>query len=389
MRIALVHDALNQLGGAEYVVQAFHSMFPHAPIFTLVDDGQVKKTLFPRAEIKTSFLQRLPGGVRHYKWYLPLHPTATEQLDLSEFDVVLSDSSSFAKGVITKPGTLHVCYCHTPTRYLWHDTHDYTEDLHHGRLVKVLLPALLSRLRIWDQQAAHRVDKFIANSYTTAARIKKYYRRDSTVIYPPVAWQNFYISESQSDYYLMVGRLRPYKKHELAVRAFNRLGLPLVIAGDGEEYSRLRRIAGPNITFVRRFNDQQKAWLFAHCQAFVHPQEEDLGIVALEAMASGRPVIAYGKGGALETVIPGLTGAFFKEQSEDGLIDALRVFEPDDYDPGEIRAHAEQFNRQRFEAQIWQVLLEARRERAQRSLMPSALTRTDHTQAEQLLLKWQ
>ena len=389
MRIALVHDALNQLGGAEYVLQAFHSMFPHAPIFTLVDDGQVKKTLFPRAEIRTSFLQRLPGGVRHYKWYLPLHPTATEQLDLSDFDVVLSDSSSFAKGVITKPGTLHVCYCHTPTRYLWHDTHDYTEDLHNGRLVKVLLPAVLSRLRVWDQLAAHRVDKFIANSHTTAARIKKYYRRDATVVYPPVAWQNFYISQDRSDYYLMVGRLRPYKKHELAVRAFNRLGLPLVIAGDGEEYSRLRRIAGPNITFIRRFNDQQKAWLYAHCQAFVHPQEEDLGIVALEAMAAGRPVIAYGKGGALETVVPGVTGAFFKEQSVDGLIDALRVFEPNDYDPVAIRAHAEQFNRRRFESHMWQVLLEARRERAQHSLMPRAPSRPVKTQAEQLLLKWQ
>ncbi|MFH0830880.1 MAG: glycosyltransferase, partial [Parcubacteria group bacterium] len=210
MRIALVHDALNQLGGAEHVLAAFHDMFPHAPIVTLVDDQTVSKQLFPRAEIRTSFLQRLPGGVRHYKWYLPLHPTATEHLDLSGFDVVLSDSSSFAKGVITKPETIHLCYCHTPTRYLWHDTHDYTEDLHHGRLVKVVLPAVLSRLRMWDQQAAQRVDKFIANSRTTAARIKKYYHRDATVVYPPVHWNQFYLSKDLGDYYLMVGRLRPY-----------------------------------------------------------------------------------------------------------------------------------------------------------------------------------
>ncbi|MFO0704458.1 MAG: glycosyltransferase [Candidatus Andersenbacteria bacterium] len=371
MRIALVHDALTQLGGAEYVLQAFHDMFPHATIFTLVDDGVVAKRLFPRAEIKTSFLQRFPGGVKHYKWYLPLHPTATEQLDLSGYDLVLSDSSSFGKGVITKPETIHLCYCHTPTRYLWHDTHDYTEDLHVGRTVKSILPVVLSRLRLWDQLAAQRVDKFIANSYTTAARIKKYYRRESTIVYPPVDWNRFYLAQQPSDYYLMVGRLRPYKKHELAVRAFNRLGLPLVIAGHGEEYKRLRRIAGPNIMFVPHFTDDQKAWLFAHCQAFIHPQEEDLGIVALEAMAAGRPVIAYNRGGALETVVPGVTGAFFSEQSVDGLIDAVRAFEPNDYNPTEIREYARRFALERFKAQIWQVLLQVRRERAQGTFVPT------------------
>jgi len=370
MRIALVHDALNQLGGAEYVLQAFHDMFPHAPIFTLVDDGVVKKKLFPRAEIHTSFLQRIPGGVSRYKWYLPLHPTAIEHLDLSGFDVVLSSSSFFAKGVITKPETLHICYCHTPTRYLWHDTHDYTEDLHHGRTVRAFLPAILSRLRLWDQMASHRVDKFIANSQTTQARIKKYYRRDSTVVHPPVDWNQFYIAKQPSDYYLMVGRLRPYKKHALAIKAFNRLGLPLVIAGDGEEYKQLRKIAGPNIMFVRRFDNEQRAWLYAHCQAFINPQEEDFGIVTVEAMAAGRPVIAYAKGGALETVVPGVTGVFFGEQSVDGLIDAVRAFEPSDYDPVRIREHAKQFERERFKAQIWQVLLQARRERSQLPLIP-------------------
>jgi glycosyltransferase involved in cell wall biosynthesis len=347
------------------VLRAFHDMFPHAPIYTLVDDGRVSDLFFRRAEIKTSFLQRTPFGRRLYKWLLPLHPTAVESFDLSSYDVVLSDSSTFAKGVITRPETIHLCYCHTPTRFLWHDTHNYTEDVHQGRLVKKVLPAILSQLRVWDQVAAQRVDKFIANSHETARRIKKYYHRSSTVIYPPIEWDDFYLADEPGDYFLMVGRLRPYKKFDLAIEAFNKLGLPLVIVGSGEEDRRLTRMAGPNIVFLRQVTEKQKAWLFAHCQALIHPQEEDFGIVAVEAMASGRPVIAFNRGGALETVVPGVTGAFFGEQSVDALTDAVRVFRSGDYDPVKIREHARQFRRERFEREIWEFILNARRERAQ------------------------
>ncbi len=368
MRIALVHDDLNQLGGAEIVLKAFHDMFPHAPIYTLVDNGRISRQYFKKARINTSFLQRLPGGVKGFKWLLPLHPTAFEHFNLTEYDVVLSDSSAFSKGVITKPNTLHVCYCHTPTRYLWHDTHNYTEDLHQGRIVKKILPLLLTRLRLWDYLAARRVDKYIANSGSTAKRIKKYYQRESTIIYPPIDWNKFYVADEPHDYYLMLGRLRPYKRFDLAIKAFNELGLPLVIVGQGEEYKNLKKIAGPNITLLRNVTDAQKVHLFAHAQAFIHPQLEDCGITALESMAAGRPVLAYNEGGALETVLPGITGEFFDEQTPEALIRAIRTFEPAEYDPEKIRAHAKSFDVQRFQQQILQFILQARRERAQAPL---------------------
>ena len=365
MRVALVHDALNQLGGAEYVLRSLHNSFPHAPIYTLVDNGSVTPQLFPRADIRTSFLQRIPGGVSHYKWYLPAHPTAFEHFDLSEYDVVISDSSSFAKGVITRPETIHLCYCHTPTRYLWHDTHNYTEDLNHSQIVKRVLPAFLTRLRMWDQLAAQRVDRFIANSTETSRRIKKYYKRDARVVHPPVRWRDFHVDTNTENYYLILGRMRPYKRFDLAIEAFNRLGLTLVVVGDGEEYPRLKKMAGPNIIFLRHVSDAQKVKLFARAQAFIHPQEEDFGIVAVESMSAGRPVIAYKKGGALETVVPGLTGQFFAEQTVDSLVDAVRAFEPRDYDPVEIRRYAWRFDESHFVKQIWQILMEERRARAQ------------------------
>ena len=366
MRIALVHDALNQFGGAEQVLRATHNTFPHAPIFTLVDDGAVRKRFFPKADVRTSFLQRLPRGLRSYKLAMPLHPTAFENFDLSEFDVVLSDTAAFAKGVVTRPETIHLCYCHTPPRFLWHDTHNYTEDLHARRIVKRFLPLVLTWLRTWDQVAAQRVDRFIANSFATARRIKKYYGRDSRIIYPPVDWNNFSIEPEQGDYYLMVGRFRPYKRFDLAIRAFNKLGLPLVILGSGEEARKWRRLAGPNITFVPQVTDERtKARLFGRALAFVHPQEEDFGIAAVEAMAAGRPVIAFGRGGAVETVVPGLTGILFNEQSEEALIDAVRVFEPRDFNPVVIREHARRFDVGRFQRELWQLVLEVRRQRAQ------------------------
>jgi len=351
-------------------------MFPHAPIFTLVDDGSVSSVYLKKAEIHTSFLQRVPFGIKRAKWFLPLYPTAYEQFNLSDYDIVLSDSSAFSKGVVTKPETIHISYCHTPTRYLWHDTHNYTEDLHNGRLIKKILPLLLTRLRMWDQLAARRVDKFIANSQATARRVKKYYQRDSTVIYPPINWNDFYIADKPHDYYLMVGRLRPYKKFDLAVEAFNKLGLPLVIVGQGEEYKKLKRMAGPNITFLNNVSDGQKVHLFSHAQALIHPQFEDCGITALEAMASGRPVLAFNKGGALETVLPGITGDFFDEQSVDALITAIRSFNPADYDPKVIREHAQTFDLERFQKQILEFILQARRERAQAEL-PITLKHTN------------
>lgn len=359
MRIALVHDHLVQDGGAEKVLLALQEVFPGAPTYTLLYDPKRVSGEFASKDIRTSFLQKLPFALRKYQWMLPLMPAATEAHDLSQFDVVISSSSAFAKGIITRPGTVHVCYCHTPTRYLWSDTHSYVQELKAPKLLKLGLPMLLNKLRIWDRLSADRVDRFIANSETVAGRIRKYYERGSDVIHPPVETEKFSVSDAPGTYFLAGGRLVSYKRFDLVIQAFNRTGLPLRIFGDGPLAAEYRKIARPNIAFMGKVDDAAKAELYRNAIAFIHPQEEDFGITALESMASGRPVIAYRKGGALETVVEGVTGEFFDDQEWEELATAVIRFDASKYDPRAIRRHAEVFDVKNFKRRIAAYVSEA------------------------------
>jgi glycosyltransferase involved in cell wall biosynthesis len=332
-------------------VEAMHGLWPDAPLYTLLFDPDALSH-FAGKDIRTSFLSRLPLAKRTYQWYLPLMPTATEHYDLSDYDVVLSSTSAFAKGVITRADTLHICYCHTPTRYLWSDTHSYLEELRVPRLIKTVLPPLLSHLRVWDRQAADRVDIFIANSQTVKNRIKKYYGRDAIVIHPPVDTRRFSISQEPKTYFLTGGRLVAYKRYELVIQAANHTGIPLKIFGTGPIERTLRKQAGSHIEFLGRVSDAEQAKLYAGARAFIHPQEEDFGITPIESMAAGRPVIAWKRGGATETVQDGRTGQFFEEQSWEELADCLIRFREADWNPQAIKSYAEQFSRPRFERQL-------------------------------------
>jgi len=351
MKIALVHDFLSQAGGAERVLKAFHEIWPEAPIFVLFHDKEKIKD-FKEADVRESFIAKLPYGKTKYQWYLPWMPLATERHNLHDFDLVLSSTSAFAKGVLTRPQTLHISYCHTPTRYLWTDTHEYLEDLKYNRLVKSFLPPLIHRLRLWDKMSVDRVDHFIANSYNVKNRIQKYYRRDSEVIYPPVDVYKFKIADKVGDYFLAGGRLVPYKRFDLLVKVFNRLGYNLKIFGIGPELNKLKKIARPNIEFLGGVSDKEKAELMSRAKAFLHPQVEDLGITPLESMASGRPVIAYPVGGATETVIHGETGVYFKNQTWEALLDTVLNFNYENWDSAKIRNFAEHFSIATFKDKI-------------------------------------
>jgi len=359
MRIALVHDHLVQDGGAEKVLLALQEVFPGAPTYTLLYDRARVSPEFASKDIRTSFLQDVPFGLKKYQWMLPFMPAATESHDLSQFDVVISSSSAFAKGIITRPGTVHICYCHTPTRYLWSDTHSYVQELKAPRLLKLGLPMLLNKLRVWDRLSADRVDRFIANSATVAGRIRKYYERPSDIIHPPVETEKFSISDAPGKYFLAGGRLVSYKRFDLVIQAFNRTGLPLKIFGDGPLASEYRKSARSNIEFTGKVDDAAKAELYRNAIAFIHPQEEDFGITALESMASGRPVIAYRKGGALETVVEGVTGEFFDDQEWEELATAVIRFDASKYDARAIRAHAEAFDVKAFKRRIAAYVAEA------------------------------
>jgi glycosyltransferase involved in cell wall biosynthesis len=347
MKLALVHDYLIQDGGAEKVLDVFQGLWPEAPTYTLLFDPK-KLPTFKGRDIRTSFLENLPLGRRKYQWYLPLMPSATEHYDLSPYDIVLSSTSAFAKGVITRDDAVHMCYCHTPTRYLWSDTHSYIEELRVPSIVKKMLPPMLSRLRLWDRQAADRVDVFVANSQTVRRRIQKYYRRDAHVIHPPVDTHRFSVSHKPKEYFLTGGRLVAYKRYDLVVEAANKTGIPLKIFGSGPIEKDLRKMAKGTVEFLGRVPNEKQAELYANARAFIHPQEEDFGITPVESMASGRPVIAYRRGGAIETVEEGLSGEFFDEQSWEELADHLIRFNDSSYDPQTIKAHAEQFSRERF-----------------------------------------
>ena len=363
MKIALIHDHLTQEGGAEKVLKTFQEIFPEAPTYTLFYDQKKLGSLFLGKDIRTSFLQKIPGATKNYQWFLPLMPTATESYDLMNYDVVISSCSALAKGVITRSNSLHICYCHTPTRYLWSDTHRYVAELKRSRLIKKVIPLVLSRLRAWDQLAAQRVDFFIANSKNVSDRIEKYYRRQSIIIQPPVETHKFHISQKTEKYFLTGGRLVPYKHFDLTVLAFNQLGISLKIFGEGPMLKKLKSLAKPNIEFLGKVDDEKLAELYSKAIAFIHPQIEDFGITAAESMASGRPVIAYAAGGACETVVENVTGKFFDEQSWEALADAVVRFKPQNFNPQKIKEYAEQYNSSRFKKEIqdfikdkWQAL---------------------------------
>lgn len=353
MKIALVHDWLPFMGGAERVLTNFLEIYPESPIYTTIcNEGNLEGPL-KKAEIIVSHLQKGKKEIKNHRKLFPFMPTAVEKFNLNQFDIVLSSSSSVAKGVITKPDTMHVCYCHSPMRYGWEFSHEYANKMAGANKIKSkMLSYFLSGIRLWDNASADRVDYFIANSENVAKRIWKHYRRESVVIHPPVRCNLFNISNIDEEYFLIVSRLQEYKKIDLAVKVFNELRLPLIIIGDGPDREKLQSSAKGNIKFLGRQSDEVIKEHYAKCRAFLFPGEEDFGITPLEAMASGRPVIAYGKGGALETVVEGKTGIFFEEQCEESLKKALIKFENMKFDKTEIRKHAEKFDEEIFKKKI-------------------------------------
>jgi len=351
MRVALVHDWLNQIGGAEAVLEALVEAFPGAPIYTSIYARDRMPAHYRGWEIRTTWLDALPLIHRQHQLYLPLYPLAFDGLNLSGYDVVISNKSGFCHSVVTGPSTVHLCYCLTPTRYVWAYEEYIAREGLPGPLRRLLRP-LIALLRIWDRMAADRVDAFIAISREVARRIRKFYRRPSILLHPPVDVQRFQPAARTEDYFLIVSRLIPYKRIDLAIEAFNRLRLPLVIVGDGRDRRRLQRMAGPTITFLGRVPAEQLADLYARCRAFVFPGVEDFGIAPVEAMAAGRPVIAFAAGGALDTVVEGVTGVFFDAPTPESLAEAVRRFEALRFDPRAIRRHAEQFDKRVFQEKI-------------------------------------
>jgi glycosyltransferase involved in cell wall biosynthesis len=349
---ALVHDYLVQIGGAERCLELLAEMFPDAPIYTaIVDRARLPGGLKGRT-IHTSFLQRVPLPRRLYRSYLPAYPVAFETFDLAKHDLVISSSSAFAKGVLTPPETCHICYCYTPMRFAW-NAHEFARHELRGVVARALFPFVIGRLREWDRVSADRVDEYVAISQVVAQRIRKFYRRGAAVIYPPVetaAFQPMSAAERKAlaggdrDAYLIVSRLAPYKRIDLAIEAFNQLGRPLVILGSGRDAARLRRMAAPNVRFLGRVSDAEVRERLAACRALIWPGEEDFGLVPVEAMAAGRPVVAYGAGGALETVVDGVTGLFFQQQTPDALAAAVLRAEQIRWQTSRLRARAEEFD---------------------------------------------
>ncbi len=358
MKIVLVHDQLNQYGGAEKTIKAISDMYPDAPIYTIMKDKDpFLDSMFKGRKIIQSWIGNTSLARKLFRWFLLLIPSAVESLPIpKDTDVIISSSSHFAKGIISDTNAVHICYCHTPTRYLWSDTQEYIETLPYNRFIKFLVTITLPFLRVWDYNAAQRVDHYIANSSFVAGRIHKFYKRNSIVIYPPVDVEK-YISaiphvNSKGNYFLIGGRMRPYKRFDLAIQAFNKLGIPLKIFGSGEDEDRLRAMAKNNIEFCGSINDEQKMKLFEGCKAFLYPQIEDFGITMIEAMAMGKPVIAFNAGGAAEIIKEGETGLLFEEQTWEDLASTVLRFDKYSFDAESIRSFAKRFSVSRFQQEI-------------------------------------
>lgn len=352
MKVAIVHYWLVGMRGGEKVVEALCDLFPQADIFTHVYAADAVSEKIRGMRVKTTFINSLPRSRHLYKKYLPLMPIALEQLDLRDYDLVISSEAGPAKGILPPPAALHLCYCHSPMRYIWNMYHEYRETT--GTLTRAVMPLLAHYLRAWDVAAVARVDRYVANSRTVATRIHRYWGRDAEIIHPPVDTEAFeLVDESEiGNYWLMAGELVAYKRPDLAVEAFNRMRAPLVVIGGGPLLSRIREIAGPTVTVM---GPQPFAVLRQHysrCRALIFPGEEDFGIVPVEAMASGRPVIAYGRGGATESVVPNLTGLFFEEQKVEAIVEAVQTASRTTFDPRCIAAHARRFGVARFKTEM-------------------------------------
>lgn len=353
-KVALVYDRVNKWGGAERVLLALHKIFPNAPLYTSVYDAKNAPwaNVFP--EVKTSFLQKFPFTKSNHEFLATFMPLAFESFDFSGFDLVISVTSEAAKGVRVKPGTIHVCYCLTPTRYLWSHHEEYFKNIP----FKGLLKPLLSYLKKWDKMAAQRPDLIIGISTEVKNRIKKYYKRESLLIFPPVEIKKTEDRKASKKYYLLVSRLVKYKKVGLAIDAFNKLGKPLIIVGAGREENKLKRKAKKNIKFVGHISEKELINYYLAARALIMPQEEDFGIVAIEAQSLGVPVIAFKKGGAIDTVIPEKTGVFFEEQKPESLVGAVERFEKIRFVVDNLYTNAGRFSKEVFKTNILKHLSE-------------------------------
>jgi glycosyltransferase involved in cell wall biosynthesis len=351
MRIALVHDWLNQIGGAEDVLQTLVEMYPGAPVYTSMYAPDLMPPAYRTWDIRATWMNRLPGIYRHHQVYLPLYPLAFQSLDLRGYDLILSNKSGFCHGVRVPPGVTHICYCLTPTRYVW-NLRDYCQREQLPVIANALLPPVIALMRQWDWAAAQRVHHFIAISTEVQARVRRCYGRESVVIPPPVDTARFEPATRADDYFLILSRLVPYKRVDLAVAAFNDLGLPLVIAGDGRDLGKLQAMAKSNIIFLGRVDDARRAELMARCRAFIFPGLEDFGITPVQAQAAGRPVIAFAGGGALDTVMDGMTGLFFHEPTPQSLAAAVHRFGESHFNPVTIREFAQRFDTQAFKHKL-------------------------------------
>lgn len=360
MKIAIVHDLLTQMGGAERVVEVLHEMYPEAPIYTLALNRERLSDALRKSDIRTTWIQKIPGVEANFKKLLPLYPIALRQLTLEGYDAVISSSFAFVKGVRVPQDTFHFCYCYTPMRFAW-DFENYIEREAYPKAVKSVLRQYVKYLRYWDEKTANRVDSYVAISSVVKKRLQMCYRRESEIIFPPVHTSRFSPSRQIDSYYLLVSRLVSYKRIDLAVEAFNQLGLPLYIVGDGPDRGRLKSMAKSNIQFLGRLPDEEVGSLMSRCRALLFPGEEDFGITPLEANAAGRPVVAYRAGGALDTIIPYKNGLFFDEQKPDSVIAAIRQLENFGWDAGAIVAHAKTFDTEVFKQRFHQHLFEVYR----------------------------
>jgi glycosyltransferase involved in cell wall biosynthesis len=356
-RIAVFHDNFAQMGGAEKVAEEIYALLPGAMLHSTLAVPEILSAKLREAKIQTSWMQHLPALKRHFRHYFLFYPLAVETVDLSGYDLIVSSCFGYAKGLRKRPDAIHVCYCHTPMRWVWRYD-DYSERAGFGRLTRKLLPILLAGLKRWDLRASRRPDYFIANSHVVAARIKKLYDRDSVVIPPPIDVSRFQPEATQEDYYLVLSRLVPYKRIDLAIEACTRLNRRLLIVGDGPDRPRLEKLAGPSIRFLGRQPDEAVARYAARCRALLFPGEEDFGMTPLEVNAAGRPVIAFRAGGALETVVEGVTGLFFTQPTTASLARAIEDFELRSWDAVVLRAHACKFDRTIFRNRLLEFLHE-------------------------------
>jgi glycosyltransferase involved in cell wall biosynthesis len=359
MKTAVVHEWLVTYAGSERVVEQMLALYPEADLFSLVEFlPDSLRGFIQHKPVTTSFLQRLPFANPRFRQYLPLMPLAIEQFDLSNYDLILSSHHAVAKGVLTRADQLHICYVHTPIRYAWDLQQIYLQGARSRGLRGFLTHAVLHYLRLWDLATVNRVDHFIANSQYVARRIWKTYRRSAQVIYPPVAIDRFQPHSQRDDFYFVLSRFVPYKRVDLIVSAFNRLGLPLVIIGDGSEGKRVKAIAQPNVQFLGHQPDDVVVDYMQRCKAFVYAAAEDFGITLVEAQAAGAPVIAYGKGGAAESIIHEKTGILFAEQTVESLMEAVRLFESGVYqfNPDYLRQNAERFAPEHFQQKLFQCI---------------------------------